>query len=242
VLDGRRLGGAVLDGRRLGGADVITADAVAERLAAVRDRIRSGGGGSDVSVLAVTKGFGADAIAAALEAGCRAIGENYAQELLAKREAARAAEVHFVGQLQSNKVRRLVDVVDVYETLDRPSLVTELARRRPGARVLVQVDTTGERGKGGVPLEQARELVGGARAAGLTVEGLMTVGPTVGGPEAARAGFRAVRALTDELGLTVCSMGMSDDLDVAVEEGSTQVRVGTALFGPRPDDPPAPAR
>jgi PLP dependent protein len=221
---------------------VITAEAVAERLATVRDRIRRAGGGSDVSVLAVTKGFGADAIAAAVAAGCRAIGENYAQELLAKRDAAGSAEVHFIGQLQSNKVRRLVDVVDVFETVDRPSLVAELARRRPGARVLVQVSTTEEVGKGGVRLEGAAELLAAARAAGLTVEGLMTVGPTVGGPEAARAGFRAVRALTDELGLVVCSMGMTDDLDVAVQEGSTQVRVGTALFGPRPDTTPATAR
>ena len=192
--------------------------------------------GPDVEILAVTKGFGADAVQAAAAARCRAIGENYAQELLAKAPAAEAAglAVHFIGQLQSNKIRLLAGVVDVWETVDRPRLVAELARRAPGARVLVQVDTTGEPGKGGCPLADVPALVAEAAAAGLVVEGLMTVGPTEGGPEAARPGFRAVRRLVDGLGLTTCSMGMSADIDIAVEEGTTEVRVGTALFGVRP--------
>jgi pyridoxal phosphate enzyme (YggS family) len=213
---------------------MITTASVAEALAVVRGRVRAAGGSDDVTVLAVTKGFGPDAITAAVSAGCRAIGENYAQELLAKREAASAAEVHFIGQLQTNKVRRLVDIVDVYETVDRVSLLDELVRRHPGARVLVQVDTTGEPGKGGVPVGAAAALVARAVDKGLQVDGLMTVGPTTGGVEAARAGFRAVRALVDDLGLRTCSMGMSDDLEIAVQEGSTQVRVGSALFGQRP--------
>jgi PLP dependent protein len=141
--------------------------------------------------------------------------------------------VHFIGQLQTNKVRQLVGHVDLWETIDRERLVVELARRAPGARILVQVDTTGEPGKGGCPLAGVPALVAAAGAAGLVVDGLMTVGPTVGGPEAARAGFRAVRRLADELGLGTCSMGMSGDLEVAVEEGATEVRVGTALFGSR---------
>jgi len=184
----------------------------------------------------VTKGFGPDAVAAAAAAGCRGIGENYAQELVTKAPTARRAgvAVHFIGQLQTNKVRQLAGLVDLWETVDRPRLVAELSRRAPGARVLVQVDTTGEEGKGGWPIADVPALVRAATDAGLVVVGLMTVGPTEGGPEAARPGFRAVRALVDELGLTTCSMGMSADLDVAVEEGSTEVRVGTALFGPRP--------
>jgi pyridoxal phosphate enzyme (YggS family) len=192
--------------------------------------------GPDVEILAVTKGFGPDAIGAAAAAGCRAIGENYAQELVTKAPAAAAAglAVHFIGQLQSNKVRPLAGLVDVWETVDRTRLVAELARRAPGARVLVQVDTTGEPGKGGCPLADVPALVAEAAAAGLVVEGLMTVGPTEGGAEAARPGFRAVRRLVDQLGLTTCSMGMSADLDVAVEEGTTEVRVGTLLFGVRP--------
>jgi pyridoxal phosphate enzyme (YggS family) len=183
----------------------------------------------------VTKGFGPDAIDAAAAAGCRMIGENYAQELLAKHPAAAAAgvAVHFIGRLQSNKVRLVADIVAVWESVDRPALVDEIARRAPGASVLVQVNTTGEPDKGGCEPEAAAGLVGRARDAGLVVDGLMTVGPTEGGADAARAGFRLVRGLVDELGLRSCSMGMTDDLEVAVEEGTTRVRLGTALFGPR---------
>ena len=204
-------------------------------LADVRERIASAGGGDDVAIVAVTKTFGPEAIEAALAAGCRAIGENYAQELLAKREAAAAAEVHFIGQLQTNKVRQIAGLVDVYETVDRPRLANEIAKRDPGATVLVQVDTTGEPGKGGVPLSGLDDLVEHVRAKGLDLVGLMTVGPTEGGPAAAAPGVREVRAAVDRLGLAVCSMGMTADLEVAVAEGSTQIRVGTALFGPRHD-------
>ena len=207
---------------------------VREAVAAVRDRIVRAGGDDTVSILAVTKGFGPDAIAAALAAGCTAIGENYAQELVAKREAAAAAEVHFIGPLQTNKVRQVADLVQVFETVDRDRLALEIAKRSPGASVLIQVDTTGEPGKGGCPLGELDALVDVVRGAGLDLRGLMTVGPTEGDAEGARPGFRAVRAAVDRLGLAVCSMGMSDDLEVAVAEGSTQVRVGSALFGPRP--------
>jgi pyridoxal phosphate enzyme (YggS family) len=210
------------------------AERVREALARVRDRIVAAGGDESIAVLAVTKGFGAEAIEAALAAGCTAIGENYAQELLAKRDAVRHAEVHFIGQLQTNKVRQISALVDVYETVDRERLAREIAKRDPGARVLVQVDTSGEPGKGGCPPADVDSLVDSARGLGLRVAGLMTVGPTEGGPESARAGFREVRAAVDRLGLEVCSMGMTDDLEVAVEEGTTQIRVGTALFGRRP--------
>lgn len=190
----------------------------------------------DVSVVGVTKGFGSDAIEAAVAAGCAAIGENYAQELLAKREVIERLdpEVHFIGRLQRNKVRQVAPLVDVWCSLDRPSVVDEVARRAPAARVLIQVDTSGDPAKGGCPVGETSDLVQHARALGLVVEGLMTVGPTGGDAEAARAGFRLVRSMVDDLGLQVCSMGMTGDLEVAVEEGSTEVRVGTALFGSRP--------
>jgi pyridoxal phosphate enzyme (YggS family) len=212
----------------------IDATAVAEALLRVRARIADAGGGDEVAVLAVTKGFGADAIEAAIAAGCRAIGENYAQELLAKRAAAARAEVHFIGQLQTNKVRQIAGLVDVYETVDLERLAREIGKRDPGARVLVQIDTSGEPGKGGCPPGDLDALVAAVGDAGLDLRGLMTVGPTHGGPEAARAGFRTVRAAVDRLGLEICSMGMTDDLEVAVQEGATQIRLGTALFGPRP--------
>ncbi|MFT3854844.1 MAG: YggS family pyridoxal phosphate-dependent enzyme [Ilumatobacteraceae bacterium] len=215
----------------------VGAQLVAERLAAIRRRIADAGG-ADVEILAVTKTFGFDAVVAARDAGIRAIGENYAQEVVAKLGAAHGdgtlgVDVHFIGQLQTNKVRSLVGLVDVVESVDRPSLVDELAKRMPGLRILVQVGTSGEPGKGGCPLDGVAALVERAADRGLDVAGLMTVGPTDGGPGAARPGFRAVRALVDRLGLRVCSMGMSADLDVAVAEGSNEVRIGSALFGVR---------
>jgi PLP dependent protein len=210
------------------------ADQVAERLHAVHERIARAGG-VNVRVLPVTKTFPLEACWAAHRAGCTAVGENYAQEVVAKLGGGGFPfDVHFIGQLQSNKVRALASIVTVYETVDRASVVAELAKRVPGARVLLQVATTPESGKGGCPLVDVPQLSEVARAAGLTVEGLMTVGPTDGGPEAARPGFRAVRAMLDRLGLATLSMGMTDDLEVAVQEGSTQVRVGSALFGERP--------
>jgi pyridoxal phosphate enzyme (YggS family) len=219
----------------------ISFERVAEGLAAVRDRIERAGGGPDVVVLPVTKGFGPVAIEAAIAAGCGLIGENYAQELLAKLPEVKGPrpEVHFIGQLQSRKVRTLAAVVDVWQTVDRPVLVDELAKRAPGARVMVQVNVTDEPQKAGCAPPDTPALVAAALDAGLVVEGLMTIG-RAGPPEGSRAGFRQLRALAESLGVRHCSMGMSEDLEVAVSEGSTIVRVGTALFGHRPPplDPP----
>ncbi len=216
----------------------IDVPAVAERLELIRARIRRAlGPGADrrVDIVAVTKSFGPEAYRAAAAVGLVDVGENYAQELVAKHaELPSGLVVHFIGQLQTNKVRLVAPCVDVYESVDRPSLATEIARRAPGAAVLVQVDTSGGLGKGGCATGDVPALVAHCSDLGLEVRGLMAVGPTTGGPEAARPGFRQVRHLVDELGLSVCSMGMSDDLEVAVEEGSTQVRVGSALFGARP--------
>ena len=137
-----------------------------------------------MAVLAVTKTFGLDACLAAHRAGCAAVGENYAQEVAAKFAGVDLPfAVHFIGQLQTNKVRMVAPFVSVYETVDRPSLVDELARRVPGATVLVQVDTSGEVGKGGCPIAEVPALVDRAVGAGLEVRGLMTVGPTEGGPD-----------------------------------------------------------
>ena len=111
-----------------------------------------------VDVVAVTKGFGPDVIEAAVEAGCRCIGENYAQELAGKREVLErlGPHVHFIGHLQSNKVRLVAPLVGVWETVDRPSIATEIARRSTGARVLIQVNTTGRASKSGCPPRTSR--------------------------------------------------------------------------------------
>ena len=227
---------------------------VADRLGSLRRRIERSGGAGRVAILAVTKGFGPDAVRTALGLGLDAIGENYAQELVAKAAALAlpppselaspdpdplTPRWHFLGRLQRNKVRTLAGLVEVWESVDRPELVDEIARRAPGARMFVQANLSGEPHKGGVPFGEVAALVARAQEAGLAVEGLMGVAPA-GAPEAARAGFRRLVALADELGLPERSIGMSADLEVAVQEGATLVRVGTDLFGPRPPRPSTP--
>lgn len=164
------------------------------------------------------------------------VGENYAQELLAKWAELDDVVVglHFIGRLQSNKVRSLAPLVDVWESVDRRSLLEEIAARRPGANVLVQVNATGEANKGGCVPHEVTALVSHGLDLKLNVSGLMTVGPTDGDPAATRRAFARVRTLVDDLGLATCSMGMTHDLDIALDCGTTRVRVGTALFGARP--------
>lgn len=211
----------------------VDAEMVAERLSGVRDRLLRVGG-EDVIVVAVTKGFGADAVLAAAACGLTDVGESYAQETVSKFDGlAVDVAVHFVGRLQRNKVRKLAGLVDVWQSVDRADLIDEIAKRAPGSRILLQVDISGEDSKGGCQRSDLDGLLERATDAGLEVAGLMGIGP-LAEPEAARHGFRRLRELVDRHGLAVCSMGMTDDLEVAVEEGSTMIRVGTALFGPRP--------
>lgn len=211
---------------------------VTDRLASLRDRIGAASPGRDISIVAVTKGFGADAVRIALDLGLDDLGENYAQELVAKAAelAGLAPRWHFLGRLQRNKVRTLVPLVAVWQSVDRAELVDEIARRAPGAMVYVQANLSDEPQKGGAPLAEVPVLVDRARQAGLDVRGLMGVAPA-GVPDAARPGFRALVSLADALGVEERSIGMSGDVEVAVQEGSTQIRVGTALFGPRPPRP-----
>lgn len=213
---------------------------VAERLAVLRRHIAQMASRTPVAVCAVTKGFDARAIEIAGRIGCEAVGENYAQELLGKMAGIHSPHpsVHFIGRLQTNKVRSLSPVVDVWQSIDRVALIDELAKRAPGARIYVQVNATDESDKGGCALGDAPRLVAHAKDRGLRVEGLMTVGPTDGDPQRTRRAFAAVRHLADDLGLVGCSMGMSGDTDIALQEGTTMLRVGTALFGERPATKP----
>jgi hypothetical protein len=238
-------------------APTFDAGGFADRLEVVRGRIASASADPvSVRLVAVTKGFGPDAVAAALAAGLVDIGENYADELEAKAEAtageagdgdgrvdegdpARAAPVwHFLGAVQRNKVARLAPLVTWWQGVARVEEGVAIARRRPGATVLVQVDVAGLPGRGGCPPERVGELVTALADHDLDVAGLMAVGPP-GLPEGSRAGFKQVATLADSLGLPVRSMGMSDDLEVAVAAGSTMVRVGRALFGERAPKGPA---
>ena len=148
---------------------MIDAKEVADRVAHVRSEI-SNAGGSEVSLIAVTKSFGIDALRAAAAAGCEGVGENYAQELLEKvRDGLALIDVHFIGALQSNKVRPLAGHVALWQSVDRESVVDELGRRAPGASILIQVDTTQEPSKGGVAPELLDALRMRAESAGLIV-------------------------------------------------------------------------
>jgi pyridoxal phosphate enzyme (YggS family) len=207
-------------------------DPVADRLAEVRRRIEGAGGDPKrVRIVAVTKGFGPDAVEAAVAAGLFDLGENYAQELAAKAPGAPAkVRWHFLGRVQRNKVKALAPRVSCWQSVDRVPLGEALAARAPGAAVLVQVNVTGQANRTGCSWEEAPTLVGALRGAGLDVRGLMAVGPhDQPGPA-----FRRLAALAADLGLDELSMGMSGDLEEAVAAGSTMVRVGSALFGPRP--------
>ena len=206
--------------------------AVSERLAAIRERIERAGGDPDAITIVGAKPPTLDACRAAIAAGVVDLGENRAQLLLEKAAALEGARWHFIGRLQTNKVRALAPVVALWQSVDRPEVVGAIAARAPGAAVLVQVNVSGERQKGGCQPGATAALVQSAADAGLVVRGLMAIGP-LDDPEAARPGFRRLRALADDLGLDVRSMGMSADLEVAVAEGSTMIRVGTDLFGPR---------
>ncbi len=234
--------------RPAGAARTVDTQSVAERLAEVRERIAAAGRDPrEVVVVAVTKGFGPDAVDAAGAAGIGDVGENFAQELAGKWEATggtnAARRWHFLGRVQRNKVRVIAPAVHLWQGVDRAAAGEEIARRAPGAGVLVQVnididiqEAAGDDRRNGCQLDEVPALVERLDELGLHVRGLMAVGPA-GPPELARPGFRTVVALADRLGLPERSMGMTDDLGVAVEEGSTMVRVGRGLFGARPSAP-----
>lgn len=213
--------------------------AVAARLTVVRDRIEAAGGDPGrVRVVAVTKGFGPEHVEAALAAGVDDIGENYAAELLSKRAAVPDARVrwHFLGAIQRNKVARLAPVVSWWHGVTRLEEGTAVARRQSGASALVEVDVTGLAGRRGCPPGEVGDLVAALVDHGVPVVGLMTVGAP-GADERTRRGFAELRRLADRLALPERSMGMSDDLELAVAEGATIIRVGRALFGDRPPLP-----
>lgn len=220
-----------------------------ERLDTVRRRIaRSDPRAGEVTVLAVTKGFSPAVAEQAAAAGLVDLGENYAAELCTKARAldrahpegrsaasgVSAVRWHFLGAIQRNKVRGLAPHVHLWQSVARLEEGEAIARWAPGAAVLVQVAPEGSgRGRNGCSPESAAGLVSRLRHLGLEVRGLMVVGRR-GPPEASRPGFRVVAELAQRLELADLSMGMSDDLEVAVEEGATMVRLGRALFGNRP--------
>lgn len=212
------------------------ATALRDRLEIVRARIDAAGGIA-VALLPVSKGHPVEAAIAARRLGITELGENYAQELAAK--ASIVAEDtgpvgwHFIGQLQTNKVRLIADHVHTWQSVDRIKVGREIAKRAPGARIFAQVNLSSEPQKAGCSFEALGELVEGLQQLDLDVAGLMGVGSAQNDLATAQ-GFARLREAVDYYSLDECSMGMTADLEVAVREGSTIVRVGTDLFGPRP--------
>ena len=198
---------------------------------------RAGGDPERLRVIAVTKGFGPEAVEAARAAGLADVGENYAAELQAKAPGPPGTRWHFLGAIQRNKVRALAPLVDMWQGVARVAEGERIARYAPGARVLIQVDTSGGLpGRNGCPPQDVMALATSLSALDLQLAGLMTVAPP--GAAASASAFRSVGHLADALGLRERSMGMSADLEAAVAAGSTMVRVGRALFGDRPPKAP----
>ncbi len=210
---------------------------VAENLASVRDRIaRAGREPDEITIVAVTKGFGPDVCRSALDAGLSILGENRVHEGVAKMEAVQAGTWHLIGHLQTNKVRIAVEHFAMIQSVDSARLAEALARVDPRMAVLVEVNVAREPQKSGADPDRAMGVI--TAAAGLLdVKGLMAMGPSHGDPTPA---FLELRQLRDDaeqrLGksLPVLSMGMSGDFEAAVAAGSTMLRLGQALFGPRP--------
>ena len=234
------------------GSRTLRVETLSQRLSRIEARIaaaaeRSGRPRDSVRILAVTKGHPLVRVREAIACGLRDLGESRVQEAEPKIAAVQATDGvrwHLVGHLQTNKARRAVQLFDEIHSIDSERLVDDLARRaeESGCAPLcyVEVNTSGETAKQGVAPEGTLPLLGRLREAGLRAAGLMTIGPLAGGLDGARASFRRLALLRKEAraaGLlgpeSGLSMGMSDDFEVAIEEGATIVRIGSALFGPR---------
>jgi pyridoxal phosphate enzyme (YggS family) len=215
---------------------------LAERLTAVRERIvrAAGKAGRDpgsILLLAVTKVFSAAVIREAYALGLREFGENYVQEFEEKAPEVRelpGARFHLIGHLQSNKSKKAAELFEVIQTVDSARLASRLNETGRALDVMLEVKLSGEQAKSGAAPEELPELVASVRSCpSLRLLGLMTMPPWSDDPESSRDYFRRLRALAEQHGLAQLSMGMSHDLEVAIEEGATCVRVGTALFGKR---------
>jgi pyridoxal phosphate enzyme (YggS family) len=219
-----------------------TAQALSERLNAVRERIaraaeRAHRDPQTILLLAVTKVFPATVIEEAYALGLREFGENYVQELEGKYGQVHNLEgvrFHLIGHLQSNKSGKAAELFDVVQTVDSAKLARRLSDAGRSLEVMLEVKLAPEEAKSGAAPEELPELIAAVQAlARLRLTGLMTMPPWSDDPEASRPYFRRLRELAERHGLPQLSMGMSGDLEVAIEEGSTCVRVGTALFGKR---------
>ena len=221
---------------------------IAANLERVREQVaraaeRAGRRSDDVLLIGVSKVVEVERIRAALAAGIGALGENRVQEAKAKvAELGRPVPWHLIGHLQTNKVKDALPLFDLIQSLDRLELAQELERRAATlgrvVEALLQVNVASEASKGGFgpdAVGAALDTIGALSH--VRIRGLMVIPPEAERPEDARPWFRRLRELADKHGLRERSMGMSGDFEVAIEEGATMVRVGTAIFGPRPTRP-----
>ena len=215
---------------------------LARNLATVRERIARAAGRAhrdpaDILLLAVTKVFPASAIRDAYDLGLREFGENYVQEFEGKAPEVRGladARFHLIGHLQSNKSAKAAELFQTVQTVDSAKLARRLNEAGRPLDVMIEVKLSGEDAKSGVDPAGLTALIAGIRACpNLNLRGLMTMPPWSEDPEAPRPCFRKLRELAREHGMAELSMGMSNDLETAIEEGSTCIRVGTAIFGRR---------
>jgi PLP dependent protein len=226
---------------------------IAENVSAIRAKIcqaadRAGVDAHRVRIVAAAKGQGKEKILQAVSAEVRLIGHNYLQEALNETppELPPDVEVHMIGHLQKNKAGKAVELFQCIQTLDNEELAVTLNRRAHGVgrtlKVMIQVNLSGEPQKSGIPGNEVERLAETVRGlASLSLQGLMTMPPFFDDPDRARPYFAQLRELRDRLhasgvftqDMTELSMGMTGDFEVAVEEGATLVRIGTALFGPR---------
>ena len=180
----------------------------------------------------MTKTHPISVVELALSVGLTVLGENYADELVAKASLVPEAEWQFLGHIQRNKIGKLAPVVSCFQGLSRLEEAASIARVRPGAHVLIQVDTTGATARNGVAPQEVAALLDALAGIAVTVDGLMCVAPPAS--QEAEACFTTVAELASLHGLPVRSMGMSGDFEMALHAGATLVRVGALLFGPRP--------
>jgi pyridoxal phosphate enzyme (YggS family) len=226
---------------------------IATNIEQIQDRIAKrcetvGRSLSEITLLAVTKTFSAERVAEAVRHGLVDIGENYVQELLQKKSALNDNRIrwHFIGHLQSNKVRHIIDWVYLIQAVDTTGLAKEINNRASRSNrivdILLEVNTTGEKSKFGLHPEQTVEFVKQlADLNNIRISGLMTIGPFLPDPESSRPMFRRLRQLKDEvatlnqvnISMRHLSMGMTGDFEVAIDEGATILRIGTAIFGSR---------
>ncbi len=203
---------------------------------------------ADVALLAVSKTFSAEHVAEVVRHGVTDVGENYVQELLQKRSSLNDDRIrwHFIGHLQSNKVKHVIDWIHLIHAVDSVGLAREISQRAAKAGrtidILLEVNTTGEKSKFGLaPIHTVEFVKSLADMENIRISGLMTIGPFLPDPEGSRPMFRQLRLLKDEISrlqqpnvsMKHLSMGMTGDFEVAIDEGATIIRIGTAIFGSR---------